>query len=143
MESYALLSPYRVLDLTNEQGFFCGKILGDLGADVVKIEPPGGDPSRKAPPLFKCVDGKQKSLYWLACNTNKKGITLNLERDKGRRIFEKLVRKADFIIESFPPGYMERIGLGYNKLNKLNPRIIMASISPFGQDGPYKDYKGI
>ena len=142
MERYALLSPYRVLDITDEQGFFCGKILGDLGADVIKIEPPDGDPSRKAPPLFKCADGTEKSLYWQACNVNKRGITLNIETESGRALFRSLVKKADFTLESFPPGYMESIGLGYSNLSDLNPRIVMASITPFGQHGPYENYKG-
>lgn len=136
-----MLSPYRVLDLTNENGFLCGKILADLGADVIKVEPPGGDPARKIGPFYKDIPDPEGSLFWLAYNTSKRGITLNLNTQDGREIFRKLVRTADFVIETFPPGYMDEIGLGYSLLSKLNNRLIMASITPFGQDGPYKDYK--
>ena len=136
-----MLSPYRVLDLTNENGFLCGKILADLGADVIKVEPPGGDPARKIGPFYKDIPDPEGSLFWLAYNTSKRSITLNLKTRDGGEIFRKLVRTADFVIETFPPGYMDEIGLGYSLLSKLNNRLIMASITPFGQDGPYKDYK--
>jgi len=136
-----MLSPYRVLDLTNEYGFLCGKILADLGADVIKIEPPGGDPARKIGPFYRDIADPEGSLFWLAYNTSKRGITLNLNTQDGQEIFRKLVVTADFVIESFPPGYMDGIGLGYSSLSKLNHQLIMTSITPFGQSGPYKDYK--
>lgn len=135
------LSNYRVLDLADEKGLFAGKILADLGMDVIKVEKPGGDPARNRGPFFKDIPHPEKSLFWFAFNTNKRGITLNIESEDGKEIFLKLVKRADIIIESFPPGYMERIGLGYPQLKGVNPRIIFVSISGFGQSGPYKDFK--
>ena len=138
----SFLSPYRVLDLTDEKGVYCGRVLGDLGADVIKIEPPGGDPSRKIGPFYHDIPDPEKSLYWFAYNANKRGITLNIESTDGKEIFKRLVKQSDFIIESFPPGYMESIGLGYDALSEINPRIVLTSITPFGQTGPWRDYKG-
>ncbi len=135
------LSPYRVLDLTNEKGHFCGKILADLGADVIKIEPPEGDPGRDIGPFHHGQRDKEKSLFFFAYNTNKRSITLNIQIHEGQEIFKRLARTADFVIESFHPGYMEKIGLGYAVLKNVNPRVIVVSISPFGQEGPYKDWK--
>jgi crotonobetainyl-CoA:carnitine CoA-transferase CaiB-like acyl-CoA transferase len=135
------LSPYRVLDLTNEKGYFCGKILADLGADVIKIEPPEGDPGRNIGPFYHGIPDKEKSLFFFAYNTNKRSITLNIEIRDGQEIFKRLARTADFVIESFDPGYVDKIGLGYSVLKSLNPRVIMVSITPFGQEGPYKDWK--
>jgi crotonobetainyl-CoA:carnitine CoA-transferase CaiB-like acyl-CoA transferase len=136
-----MLSCYRVLDLTDGKGYLCGKVLGELGADVIKIEPPGGDPDRDIGPFYHDQINREKSLYWFSYNANKRGITLNIETEDGREIFKKLVRTADAVIESFKPGYMEQIGLGYSVLSEINPGIVMTSISPFGQEGPYRDYK--
>ncbi len=136
-----MLSPYRALDLTDEQGLLCGKILGDLGADVIKIERPGGDPARNLGPFYHDEPDPEKSLFWFALNTSKRGITLDIETVDGQGIFKKLVETADFVIESFPPGYMDNLELGYSDLEKINPGVIMVSITPFGQTGPYKDYK--
>jgi crotonobetainyl-CoA:carnitine CoA-transferase CaiB-like acyl-CoA transferase len=135
-----MLDNYRVLDLTDEKGSLCGKILGDLGADVIKIERPGGDPSRRLGPFYHDTVDPEKSLLWFAMNASKRGITLQLEDPEGREIFRKLSDKADFIIESSPPGYMDKLDLGYSSLSERNPRLIMTSITPFGQTGPYKDY---
>lgn len=137
----SLLSPFRALDLTDDKGYFCGKILADLGADVIKIERPGGDPSRNIGPFYHDVQNPEMSLSWFAFNTCKRGITLNIETADGQEILKKLVRQAHFVIESFPPGYMEKLGLGYSGLIEVNPRIIMVSITPFGQSGPYQGYK--
>lgn len=136
-----LLGSCRVLDLTDEKGFLCGKILADLGADVIKIEKPGGDKARNLGPFYHDVPDPEKSLYWFAYNLNKRGITLNIEAEEGRQIFTKLVKKAHFIIESFAPGYLDDLGLSYLELSRTNPRIIMTSITPFGQTGPYRNYK--
>ena len=136
-----MLSPYRVLDLTDEKGLLCGKLLGDLGADVIKIERPSGDPARNMGPFYHDEVDPEKSLFWFAYNTSKRGITLDIEAADGQEIFKRLVKGADFIIESFAPGYMDKFGLGYVSLEKINPRLIMVSITPFGQTGPYKDYK--
>ena len=137
-----LLSPYRVLDLADEQGYMCGKLMADMGADVLKIEPPGGDPSRRFGPFFHDEPHPEKSLSWFAFNTGKRSVTLNLETIDGREIFNRLVKTADFFVESFGPGYMENLGLGYSELEKLNPALIMISITPFGPAGPYRDFKG-
>ena len=136
-----MLSPYRVLDLTDQRGYLSGKLFGDLGADVIKMETPEGDPGRSLGPFYHDIPDPEKSLYWKGFNTNKRGITLNIKRKKGQEIFKQLCRTADFIIESFNPGYMDKLGLGYSTLSEINPGIIMASITGFGQDGPYKDYK--
>jgi len=139
--SDSLLGPFRALDLADEKGSLCGRILGDLGADVIKIEKPGGDPSRKIGPFYHNTPDPEKSLHWFAYNANKRGITLNIESSDGQEIFRKLVGSADFVIESFPPGYMDGLALSYPELSRVNPRIIMVSITPFGQTGPYAAYK--
>lgn len=136
-----MLAGFRVLDLTDEKGFLCGRLMADLGADVIKIEPPGGDPSRNIGPFYKDIPHSEKSLYWFAYNANKRGITLNIASKDGQDIFKKLVKKAHFVIESFSPEYMKSLGLGYTQLSKINPEVILTSITPFGQTGPYSHYK--
>jgi benzylsuccinate CoA-transferase BbsE subunit len=118
-----------------------GKLLGDLGADVIKVEPPGGSSSRIAP-YYKNIADPEKSLFWFAYNLSKRGITLNIGEEPGRNLFRKLVKTADIIIESFEPGYMSDLKLGYSDLCKIKPDIIYASISLFGQNGPKSQYKG-
>jgi crotonobetainyl-CoA:carnitine CoA-transferase CaiB-like acyl-CoA transferase len=136
----ALLSPYRVLDLTDEKGLLCGKILGDMGADVIKVEKPCGDYARRIGPFYHDEPDPEKSLHWFAYNANKKGITLDIEKHDGREIFTRLVGKAHFVIESFAPGYLQKLGLDYGHLSKVNPGLIMVSITPFGQAGPYSGF---
>jgi crotonobetainyl-CoA:carnitine CoA-transferase CaiB-like acyl-CoA transferase len=138
----ALLPGSRVLDLTDEKGFLCGKILADLGADVIKIEPPGGSPSRKIGPFYHDLADPEKSLYWFCYNSNKRGITLNIETRDGKEIFKRLVKDSVVVIESYDPGYLDKIGLGHSNLHKINKGIILTSITPFGQTGPYQGYKG-
>ena len=140
--SDCLLPPYLVLDLTDQKGWLAGKLLADLGAEVIKIERPGGDPGRNIGPFYQNVPDPEKSLNWFAYNTNKKSITLDIEMTGGKEIFKMLAVKARFIIESFKPGYMQSVGLGYDVLNHLNPEVILTSISDFGQTGPYQGYKG-
>ena len=135
------LSVYRVLDLTDEKGCLAGKILADLGADVVKIEPPGGDKARRTGPFYKNQPDPEKSLFWFAYNTGKRSITMNLESVDGKALFLRMVQGADFVIESFQSGYLGSIGLDYETLKQTNPRLIMASITPWGQTGPYRDYE--
>ena len=131
------LSGVRVLDLTQIlAGPFGSRILGDLGAEVIKIEQPGvGDLSRRLEPYF--LEGE--SAYFLGKNRNKKGITLNLKSEKGGGLFQKLVRVSDVVFENFRPGVMSRLGLGYEILKEINPRIIYCSITGFGNSGPLKD----
>jgi crotonobetainyl-CoA:carnitine CoA-transferase CaiB-like acyl-CoA transferase len=131
-----VLSPYRVLDLTNERGLLCGQILADLGADVIQIEPTAGSPVRRLPPFYKDRPDPEHSLVWWAFTRNKRGMTLDLGREQGRRVLARLAASADFVIESETPGHMAALGLGYETLAELNPRLIQISITPFGQDGP-------
>ena len=141
-ENYTgMLSPYRALDLTDEKGLLCGKILADLGVDVIKVEKPGGDSARTIGPYYHDEADPEKSLYWFSYNTNKRGVTLDIEKSEGQEIFRELVKNTDIVIESFPPGYLEKLGLDYLELKKINPEIIHASITPYGQTGPYKDLK--
>ena len=136
------LSGYRVLDVAGPLGFHCVKLLADMGAEVLKVEPPKGDPARLTPPFKGDVPHPERSLYFLHFNTNKRGITLDLECPDGRAIFQELAARADVLVETFPPGRMEAIGLGYETLSAANPDLVMASITPFGQSGPWRDYKG-
>ncbi|OGN95092.1 MAG: hypothetical protein A2Y89_06610 [Chloroflexi bacterium RBG_13_51_18] len=136
-----MLNHLRALDLTNDRGFLCGKILADLGVHVIKIEKPGGDPSRNIGGFWGGKPDPEKSLYWFAYNSNKKGITLDIEKDKGKELFKKLVENADFVIESFNPGHLDKLGIGYKDLSKQNKKLIWASITPFGTEEPYRDYK--
>ncbi len=137
-----MFSCYRVLDLSDDKGQFCGKLLADLGCEVIKVEKPGGDPARQIGPFYHDVRDPEKSLFWFANNRGKKSITLDIESGYGQTILKNLVKQSDVIIESFDPGYLDGLGLGYTKLSQINPQIIMASITPFGQTGPYRDYKG-
>ena len=135
------LGSYRALDLT-EGGFnWCGKVLADLGADVIKVEPPGGSPTRRRGPFYEDSPHTQRSLFWYSYCVNKRGITLGLDTRDGRELFKKLAAGADFVLESFSPGHMHSLGLGYDVLSRLNPGLIMASMAPFGQTGPYAHYK--
>ena len=136
-----ILSGYRALDLTDEKGFLCGKLLADFGVDTIKIEQPGGDPSRMIPPYYHDEPDPEKSLYWFSYNSNKRGITLNLESREGQELFKRLVKGTDFIIESFKPGYLASLGLDYEKLSWINPGMVMTSITPFGQKGPYSRFE--
>ena len=120
-ERSAMLSPYRVLDLTDEQATLCGKLFADLGAEVIKLEPPGGDRDRLKGPFYRDERDPEKSLHWFAYNTGKKSVTLDLESEAGRDLFRRLVITADFLIESTPADHLENLGLGYDELHELNP----------------------
>ncbi len=136
----SLLSPYRVLDMTTERGLLCGQILGDLGADLIKIEPPGGSSARRLAPFFEDKPDPERSLYWWAYNRNKRSITLNLESEEGRELFYRLASGARFLIESDNPGHLLRRGLGYEDLAARNREMIYVSITAFGQHGPKSSY---
>ncbi|GBC82770.1 Succinyl-CoA:(R)-benzylsuccinate CoA-transferase subunit BbsE [bacterium HR10] len=137
-----LLGAYRVIEIADEKGALAGKIFADLGADVIKVEPPRGDPARRRPPLTAARDGTPISLFWLALNVNKRGITLAWETPTGRELLLRLIERVDFVIESLPPGTLQRSGLGWETLHRVNPRLILISITPFGQEGPYRDFLG-
>jgi benzylsuccinate CoA-transferase BbsE subunit len=134
------LKPYRVLDFTQAIGWTCGKLFADLGADVIKIEPPGGDPGRRIGPFYGDVPHPERGLAWFAANTNKRGITLAVETTDGQALLRALTRAADIVLESFPPGYMEQHNVGFPQLSELNPQLIWTAITPFGQHGPYAHY---
>jgi len=136
-----LLGCYRILEITDEQGEYCGKRLADLGADVIKIENPQGSKTRFKGPFFHDQVDLEKSLNFLHYNTNKRSITLNLECRDGQELFKKLVKRADAVIESMPVGYLAALGLDYKSLSAVNPALVMTSISPFGQTGPHKNWE--
>jgi len=121
---------------------YCSKMLADLGADVVKIEPPGGDIARRRGPYLDDIPGPERSGFFLYLNTNKRGVTLDIEKATGKEIFKKLIKDADILIEDTAPGKLDALGLGYADLESINPRLVMTSITPFGQTGPYRGYKG-
>ena len=129
-----------VLDLTRVlAGPYCTMLLADMGAEVIKIEiPQGGDDTRAYPPFRKNRDGEQESLYFANINRNKKGMTLNLKSEEGKEIFRRLVKKADIVVENYRPGVMDKLGLGYDALKEINPRLIYGSVSGFGNTGPYR-----
>jgi crotonobetainyl-CoA:carnitine CoA-transferase CaiB-like acyl-CoA transferase len=134
------LAGLRVLELADETGQFSGKLLGDLGADVVKIEPRGGEPSRRVGPFLDDVPHPERSLSFWYYNTSKRGVTLNLQTIEGRQLFGRLAAAADVIIETFRPGFLASLGLDYEALREQNPRLIMCALTPFGQTGPWRDY---
>jgi crotonobetainyl-CoA:carnitine CoA-transferase CaiB-like acyl-CoA transferase len=131
-----MLSPYRVLDLTDDGALICGQILGDLGADVILVEPPGGVRARTKGPFCGDTHDLNRSLDFWAFNRNKRSLAIDLESEAGRENLLQLVKTADILIESFSPGYLDRLGLGYRALAEINPRLIVISITPFGQQGP-------
>ena len=137
------LGGLKVLELCQfVAGPYCTKLLADLGAEVIKIEPPAcGDRARHLPPFLHDSPDPETSGLFLYLNTSKLGVTLNVETSTGRDIFRKLVVEADIIVEDTAPGTMEELGLDYETLKEINPSIIMASITPFGQTGPYRNYK--
>ncbi|MDH3602697.1 MAG: CoA transferase, partial [Candidatus Tectomicrobia bacterium] len=136
-----MLSPYRVLDLTHEWCLLSGKILADLGADVIQIEPPTGHPARRMGPYYQNEVHPERSLFWWAYTANKRSITLDMSTPDGQALLKRLVPSADFLIESGPPGEMASWGLSHKDLAAINPELIVVSVTPFGQDGPYADYK--
>ncbi len=132
----------RVLDLTHHvAGPYCTKLLADFGADVIKVERPGGDPARSLPPFPDDEPHPECSLLFAYLNTSKKSITLNLKTPTGRSLFEKLLIESDILVENFAPRVMPSLGLDYDALSATNPSLVMVSISNFGQTGPYRDYK--
>ncbi|MBN1188446.1 MAG: CoA transferase [Dehalococcoidales bacterium] len=138
-EKQALLPPIRILDLTEGGCMLGGRLMGDLGADVIKIEPPCGSPSRIWP-FYGNEASPEKSIFWYAYNTNKRGVTLDLRKAEGREIFKKMVKTADIVMESYQPGYMSGLGLGYEDLCRVKPDIIYTAVTPFGQSGPKARY---
>ena len=136
-----LLKGLRMLDLSDERGAVCGRMFADMGAEVIKVEPSQGCTTRRIPPFLHDDPGPDSSTYFLAYQAGKQSITLNLECADGRRLLAELVQKADFLVQSHPVGYLESIGLGYEALAQLNPRLIYTSITPFGDNGPGRSFQ--
>jgi benzylsuccinate CoA-transferase BbsE subunit len=135
------LAGRRVLELADERGVYCGKLLADMGADVIKIEKPGGDASRGIPPFWGNQPHPERGLFFLYTNTNKRGVTLDVSSVEGRGLFRRLTETADLVLETFPPGFLPGLGLGYRDLRELTPRLVFTSITDFGQTGPYKGFQ--
>ena len=136
------LTGIRVLDLSGDLGVYCGKLLADVGADVIKVEPPGGDSMRSVGPFIEGNSSSENSIYWRHYYTNKRSITLDISSDEGSTLLRRLASVADVVVESFQPGYLDSLGLGYQHLGDGNPGLVYASLTPFGQTGPYRDYRG-
>ena len=143
MKNDTILSEIRVLDLSQYiAGPYTAKLLADNGAEVIKVEPPGeGDIARKYGPFPNDIPDRETSGLFLSLNTSKKGVTLDITRDKGKEVFLNLVDKVDMLVESFVPSFLPSLGLGYNDLSRLNPRLVMTSITNFGQSGPYREWE--
>ena len=138
----ATLDDLKVLDLSQGlAGPMCAKILADFGADVIKVEPPGGDVARTMAPHFGNEPHPEKSLIFLLANLNKRGVRLNLDDPNGRDLLRQMARTSDIIVESFEPGYLASLDLDYAALSRDNPGLIVISITPFGQTGPYSAYQ--
>ena len=136
------LTGLRVLDLAGPMGVYCGKLLADLGADVIRVEPPQGDASRRLTPFYEDEPGLERSLFHWHYNANKRGVTLDITTRDGQALFKRLASSAGIVIETFRPGYLDGLGLGFEALKVANPAIVLVSITPFGQTGPYRDYQG-
>src|SRR5215471_9783669 len=136
-----MLDGIRVLDLCEEPGFFAGKILAELGADVVHVEPPGGDRAARRGPFLGDVADPERSLPWLAQNTSKRGITLSLRVPSGRELFRALAARADVVLETARPGSLEEQGVGWDDLRAELPRLVWCSLTPFGRTGPWARHR--
>ena len=140
--SAGALEGVKVLDLTHHiAGPWCTKLMADYGAEVLKVERPGGDPARRMPPFFHDEVDAEKSLLFHYLNTNKRGVTLNLKDRRGVRMLKELAADADILVENFSPRVMPSLGLDFSAMHETNPALVMVSISNFGQTGPYRDYR--
>jgi benzylsuccinate CoA-transferase BbsE subunit len=133
----AALEGLRVLDLSGAMGNYAGKLFADMGADVILVEPVAGTELRREPPFIDGIAGTERSLNFAYQNTSKRGIALDLDTASGQHLFRELAATADLVIETFPPGWMDARGIGYEALNRIKPALSVASITPFGQTGPY------
>ena len=130
-----------ILDLSDQKGALAGKLLAGLGADVILVEPPGGGPMRSLPPFWQGAPAADRSVFFWFYSTGKRGITLDIRRPEGAALLHRLAAKADVVIESELPGRLEVLGCSAEALRARNPRLIVASITPFGQRGPYRDWR--
>src|SRR5437879_5930086 len=131
----------RVVEVADEQGEYCGRVLASLGADVVKVEPPGGSPTRLIGPFADDEVDPERSLYFWHYNLGKQSVVLDLDDEDDRERFRNLVDTADVLLESCPLGYLEERGIGYSELSARNPRLVHASITPFGRTGPWAGHQ--
>ncbi len=138
----SVLAGIRVLDLSGLAGQYAGRLLADLGAEVIKIEPPGGDPVRFLPPFAGDRPGPDRGLRWLAYNSNKSSVVIDIETDTGRQQLLDMAQSGDVLLDSFDPGYLHGLGLSDDVLRAENPRLITVSVTPFGESGPYSGYAG-
>ena len=135
------LSGRRVLEIADETGVYCGKLLADMGADVLKIERPGGDATRELPPFGQDRPGPDHGLFFLYMNTSKRGLTLDLAHPEGQALFRRLAATADLVVATLPPGRLDELGVGPESLRRTRPSLVVTSITGFGQTGPYRDYR--
>lgn len=135
------LAGYRVLEIGGVLGSYCGKLLGDLGADVIKTELPEGAEDRRLPPFAGDLPGPERSLWHRAWNTSKRSVTLDPATTEGRELFRALAGSSDAVIDACPPGHLVSLGLGYEALASENRGLVVTSVTPFGQDGPYADFQ--
>lgn len=133
------LAGLRIVELASEMGAYAGKLLADMGADVILVEPPGGDPARGYPPFLDDQPGPDRSLFWWSTQTSKRGVTLDLETEDGRAAFGKLVESADVLLECEPPGRLAALGLDYPEWQERRPELVMVSVTPFGRTGTRRD----
>src|SRR5581483_6678569 len=138
----AALDDLRVVEIGDRGTQYCGKLLADMGAEVIKVEPPGGVPSRHVGPFRNDVPDPNQSLLFWAFNTNKRSVVLDLEDEGARATVRRLIAGADILLEDARPGYLAGLGLGYEELASGHPRLIYTSITPFGQTGPLAGWKG-
>jgi len=141
MPEIGALGGLRVLDLTDYRAQLCGRLLADMGADVIKVEPPGGDSARRVAPFVDDTPHPDRSLFFWFYNLNKRSMTLDITQSQGAEILLTLAKSSDLIIESFKPDCMHEFGLGWETLHQLNPALILLSIAPFGQTGPYRNFE--
>ena len=135
------LAGVRVLDLSDEKASFCSKVLADLGALVLKVETPQGDSARKIGPFWNNSPHPENSLFFWYHNSNKFGLTLDLEQSTDRKVLLRQLKHTDVLVETYPPGYLACLNLDFETLAQLNPRLIMVSVTGFGQTGPRRDFK--
>src|ERR1700694_3074502 len=135
------LNPYRVIDLTGEIGQFAGRCFAELGADVIKVEPLDGDPVRRIGPFVHDEPKPDRSLLWFTLNASKRGVTCDIEKPEGRARLHKLIANADLVLESYKPGYLQSIGIDQETIRREQPKLVWVSVTGFGQNGPYANYK--
>ncbi len=136
------LAGVRVLEVADEQGEYCGRLLSGMGADVIKVEPPGGSSTRAYPPFAGDVVHHDRSLYFWHYNVGKRSVTMDILRPEGQRLFRRLAATAAVVVETFSPGQLDDLGVGAVALRGADPGLIVASITPFGQGGPYRAFPG-